>query len=510
MNKVRARAVVLIAGGCLVAALIATSSAHSAAQVAFASNITTPKDLSYFVYNKNTPNLFHIAGTSNGTTGDHVDILCYYGDTWATVVTGVGITESGSFSVNAPLQQANVLSPCRLAAVPATTTPEPPTGFTGPRVLVGQTHRFSVSGGPNDGKLYDFYSFFQQLHGGNDYDSISGCGIDDGYLSNSSLAQTTTTWYCNGALFTTEASPGTRSELQIDGVDAWPTEAAEHINSSASGLQKLAYTYHVDPKNGNTVIHDNETFVKCSNHSYPPSNVTCASFQSTGVTDYRTITQDDNGNVAWITDVFKSSDGKSHKLDLLWDNDEKFHGQSGDSTQLEYKFPGGGGYYMHAVGGTVSLPNSAGTMFVRVHGAADGDQSTGRGAMVYDRPASAAFFRATQSGYEAFTLHQKATIAAGGSVRFRFAYVAAYQSAQVASLAKMATTVFKGCTVPNVVGKSLAAAKKAITTAHCSVGKISHVGSTTVAAGTVISSKPKAKTHVDYHARVGLLVSSGT
>ena len=509
MHQVRARAAAVVAGGCLIAALIATSSAHSAAQVAFTSTITTPKDLSYLVYNKNTPNLFNIAGTSNGTTGDHVDILCYYGATWATVVTGVAINASGYFSVNAPLQLVNLRSPCRLTAVPTTTTPEPPTGFAGPRVLVGQTHRYTVSGGPNDGKLYDFYSFFQQLHGGNDYDSLSGCGIDDGYLSNPGFAQTTTTWYCNAALFSKEATSPTRSELQIDGVDAWPTQAAEHINSSASGLQKLTYTYHVDPKTGNTVIHDYEPFVKCSNHAYPPTTVTCASFHPAGVTDFRTITQDDNGNVAWITDVFKSTDGKSHKLDLLWDNNQRFHGKSGDSTQLEYKFPGESGYSMHAVGGTVSLPNSGGTMFVRMHGAADGDQATGRGAMVYDRPASAAFFRATDPGYEKFTLHQKTTIPAGGSARFRFAYIAAYQSAQVTSLAKMATTVFKGCTVPNVVGKTLRAAKKAILHAHCAVGKISHDHSATAAAGTVITEKPKAGSKVDYGSKVALVVSKG-
>jgi PASTA domain len=443
----------------------------------------------------------------------HVDILCYYGNTFSTVVTGVGVDANGYFSVNAPLGQVSavndVMAPCRLAAVPTTSTPEPPTGYTGPRVLVGENERRRVSGGPNNGKLYDFYSFFQQLHGGYDYDSLAECGVDDGYLSNTSFARTTTTWYCNAALFSQEADPGTRSELQIDGVDAWPTEAAEHINQSAAGLQKLTYTYHVDPKTGNTVIHDNEPFVKCSNHTYPPTTVTCASFHSAGVTDYRTITQDDDGNVVWVTDVFKSTDGKSHKLDLLWDNDERFYRSTGDSTQLEYKFPGQSGYSMHVLGDTVSLPRSGGTMFVRTHGAADGDQATGQGALVYDRPASSAFFRYVESDWEAFTLHQKATIPKHGSTRFRFAYVQGYKAADVAALAKQATTVFKGCTVPNVVGKSLAVAKRAIKKAHCAVGKITHVQSTTIPASRVVFEQPSAKTHVDYGTKVRLGVSVG-
>ena len=282
MNRVRTRTAAFVAGGCLVAALVAASAAHSAQATVgvTSSNITTPKDLSYLVYNANTPNLFTIAGTSNGTTGNHVDILCYHGGTFDQVVLGVAINANGSFSVNAPLKTADVLSPCRLAAVPSETAPTPPTGFTGPRVLVGQTHKYTVSGGPNDGKLYDFYALFQQLHGANDYDSLSGCGIDNGYLSDPSFARTTTTWFCNAALLNSEATPGTRSELQIDGVDAWPTEAAHRINSSAAGLQKLTYAYHVDPKTGNGVIHESEPFVECADHTYPPSNATCPSFQA--------------------------------------------------------------------------------------------------------------------------------------------------------------------------------------------------------------------------------------
>ena len=77
------------------------------------------------------------------------------------------------------------------------------------------------------------------------------------------------------------------------------------------------------------------------------------------------------------------------------------------------------------------------------------------------------------------------------------------------SLAHLATGVFKGCTVPKVTGKPLATAKKAIRRANCTVGKITHASSTTVAAGDVITSKPKAKTHLDYHAKVSLVVSNG-
>ncbi len=511
MKRFKARTAAFVGGGCAIAALVATSAAHSARTTVgvTSSNITTPRDLSYFVYNQDAPNLFHIAGTSNGTAVDHVDILCYHGTTTTTIVTGVGIQAGGSFSVNASLKPANVFSPCRLAAVPSPTTPQPPTGFTGPRVLVGLTRSFAVSGGPNNGKLDDFYAFFQQLHGGFDYSSLSDCGVSDGYLSDPTFARTTTTWYCNADLLPNEAQPGTRSEIRIDGVDAWPTREAKNINSSAPGLQKLTYTYHVDPKTGNAVIQEDEPFVECADHTYPPTSTSCASFQLAGVTDFRTITQDSDGNVAWVTDVFKSTNAKSHKLDLLWNNTQRLHWTTGDSTKIEYRFPGQSGYAMHTLGNVVSLPNSGGTMFIRIHGTPAGDMTTGQAAMVYDRPASAATFNYVASDWEGFTLHQKATIPARGSTRFRFAYVQGYTAADVAGLATHATAVFAGCTVPQVVGKKLAAAKTAIKKANCAVGKIRHSASSTIAKGVVVAEAPSAGTHLDYGSKVGLVVSTG-
>jgi hypothetical protein len=486
-----------------------TGSAHSVPALVTKSQITTPADLSYFVYQFNHPNTFTIGGTATGPTGSHVDILCYFGTSTVTLGTNIPVN-SGKFSLSsAAVETVNVTSPCRLRAIPSGTTPGDLTPFAGPRILVGENRTYTVSAGPNAGELYDFYSKFQQAEGAMDWYSLASCGLDDGYLSDSTFKHTTTTWYCNAALFEGEQTPPTRSELQIDGVDAWPASAAEDINSQASGLPKLGYTYQVDPKTGDAVIHDTEPFVKCANHTYPPTNVTCPSFISAGVTDHRTIMQNMKGHVGWITDVFKSTDGHSHTLDLLWENEQRFQLQSGDSTQTEYEFPGESSFSMQALSDVVNLPSGRGTVFVRVHGAPDGDTATGQGAIVYDRTATAAKFTYATASYEAFTLHQTATVPAGGSVRFRFAYVQSYYAAQVASLAQMARAVFAGTHVPNVVGKRLAAARKALGTAHCAVGKIVHAASRRVAKGKVISEKPKAHTHVDYGTKVRLVVSEG-
>ena len=327
--------------------------------------------------------------------------------------------------------------------------------------------------------------------------------------------------------------------------------------------------------------------MKCGTTTYPPTSGSCAAFVSTGVTDDRTITQDHDGHISWITDTFKSTDGKAHSLDLLWDNSEQFFGASGDSSQPEYEFPGQGSFSTHTTGAGISLPASPGTISIRMHGVPDGDTGTGQGAIVYDRPATAAKFTAVTNFGSEFTLHQAGDVPAGGSTRFRFAFVHDYQAALVGTRAKAASTIFlnritvakagkgtvtsspagiacgktcahgyaygtsvtlkakvaKGsmlagwsgactgtarsckvttnadvavtakfvprpCVVPNLVGKTLAAANAAIKKAFCSVGTV-----TTTASGkprgVVVAQKPKHGKRLKQHAKVSLVVSKG-
>jgi hypothetical protein len=160
------------------------------------------------------------------------------------------------------------------------------------------------------------------------------------------------------------------------------------------------------------------------------------------VTDHRTITQDHDGHISWFTDTFTSTDGKSHQVDLLWDNSQRFWGPSGNSAQVEYKFPGQDSFATHVAGYTYTPPAAAGAILVRMHGAADGDAATGQGAIVYDRPVTEAKVTAVVNFASELTLHQTGTIPAGGSTRFRFAYVQDYQASLVATRAKTAGSAF--------------------------------------------------------------------
>jgi FG-GAP-like repeat/PASTA domain/FG-GAP repeat len=70
------------------------------------------------------------------------------------------------------------------------------------------------------------------------------------------------------------------------------------------------------------------------------------------------------------------------------------------------------------------------------------------------------------------------------------------------------TNTTGACKVPNVRGKTLPAAKRAIARGHCGVGTIRRVYSKTVKKGRVISEQPKPGT-VLYRGKVSLVVSRG-
>jgi pro-kumamolisin-like protein/PASTA domain-containing protein/IPT/TIG domain-containing protein len=78
-----------------------------------------------------------------------------------------------------------------------------------------------------------------------------------------------------------------------------------------------------------------------------------------------------------------------------------------------------------------------------------------------------------------------------------------------AGLKVTAKFTLRNCVVPNVKGKSLSTAKRALKAHFCSAGKIKQAFSSTVTAGHVISQSPKAGTHLRHNGKVSLTVSKG-
>lgn len=587
--RMRPAAAAALVCALLVGGLVVTPAARGAIT---ATQITTPTDPSFFVADETTPNpSFAISGTTTGgTASDAVDIRCYYDGTSAVVIKNVPVKSDGSFSVPAaPLNKIVDLT-CRLRAVPAATNPFDVNAYSGPVVGIGERDSTAVGGGPNAGKLYDYYLYAPQLTAAFDYISLGSCGLNNGYLFDATYALTTNTFYCNAGLFQGTSPVGSkRSELQIDGANAYAPDQAQAINANAAGFPVLTYSYSSDPQTGDFSVHETDPLVKCATATYPPTAKSCGSFVTAGVTDTRTITQDHDGHLSSISDVFTSTDGHAHTLDLLWDNSQHFWGTSGNSAQVEYEFPGQTTFATHVAGDAVTLPASApGTILIRMHGAPDGATTTGQGAIVYDRPATDATFTAVATYSSEFTLHQTGAVPAKGSTRFRLAYVQDYKAANVASLAQTASAgfletvsisrsgkgkgkvtsspggiscgktcshgyaygtavtlkarpakgsrferwfgackgtrrctirptgnvkvsarfVLRRCVVPNVVGKTLKAARLALRRADCSLGAVTTVASATVKAGHVVSQKPR-RGKLKLRAKISLVVSTG-
>jgi len=419
------------------------------------SQITSPGSPTYGIYDGVSPNTIAVSGTTSGgnPATDQVDLDCFYGSKpeEKALAEKVSLNPDGSFSVPAASLKNIDERVCRLRAVPAGTVPANLAPFSGPVMATGERKNETLSSGPNSGQIYDFYVWGQQLTAADDYDSLGGCGLDDGYLFDSTFAETTTTFYCNdwfykGENFENEAA-STRSEMKVDGANAYPTADAKQINPEASpGFPPLSYSYSQNPLTGNLTIEESDSIVKCPEATYPPTKTSCPSFLNTGVRDERTIVQSSEGHLVTITDRYVSTDGQAHALDLLAQNDQYF-GNSGE--KIAYRFPGESSYSTHALGSNVAFAGETpGAIFINVQGAPDGDTATGQGAIVFDHAASPATFNYVKGGESDFYLHQSATVPAGGSTTLRFAYAQAYTSSEVAALAQLAENSIKPPTLP--------------------------------------------------------------
>ncbi len=527
--------------GALAAGLTFAGAAHAAIT---GSSIATPSDLSFLSDDNDAGGGTDvtISGTTTGgsPSSDRIDVRCYYGAGLSVLVrSGRSLNPDGSFSFTAPLGAVTDRT-CTLRAIAAGSFPSDLAPFSGPRVATGQRQTFTVAGGPNAGKVFDFYVWAQQRTAAFEYGSLGSCALFAGHLFDAALSETTETFFCNAWFTRFDAPTPTHSELRIDGADAYPVWAAGDINGAGAGLPALTYSYALDPLTGNLVIHDAEPLVKCAEATYPPTTTSCATFVPTGVTYTSTISQDHDGHLSVVADSFSSTDGAAHSLDLEWENDQRFHGASGDSRQLAYRFPGQAGFAEHGPGDVVPLPAAPGTILIHMAGAPDGDPGTGQGAIVYDRPADSAAFIYADANVEEFNLHQTAAVPSGGSTAFRFAYAQDYTAAGAVALAKTAADAFgltsappapapagpaptppspmpspppaapkPRCNVPRLKGKTLKAATKALRRAHCRAGKVSRRGSRKIRKGHVISTRPAAGTTRPNGAKVKIELSRG-
>jgi hypothetical protein len=433
----------------LIAILAVLVAASSAAAAVTSSQITTPGGTTFTTFDEDNPNSIEVIGTTaGGSAADEVNIDCFGGGKDLHLATAVPLAGDGSFSVSAANLENITFHVCRLRAVPTGAVPANLAPFAGPLIGVGLRRLETIHSGEYAGQPYGFLVNDQQLGGADSFASLGRCGLQSASLYNANFEATTQTFGCNDWFwrFDDYENPvaSDRSQIQVDGINAYTSRVVNEMYGGVKGFPAVTLSTTQDPLTGDIVIKDSESLVGCLTPAYPPSTESCPSFINTGVRDERTIEVTEDGRLVTIADRYASTDGKAHDLDLLPENRQIFAGPLSENGEaIAYSFPGESGYSVHSVGQSVPFAATApGTVYIRVEGAEDGDQTAGRGAIVFDRPASPATFNAVNPEASSFYFHQAATIPAGGSTIFRFAYVQGYTSAEVQALATKAESAF--------------------------------------------------------------------
>jgi hypothetical protein len=447
----------------LTMALLTSLFAAAAAQGAVtSSSITSPSD-PFFALDQQQTQSVTISGTSDGTTGDSVDVLCYTdngstGSSNGTVASGAAVNADGSFSTSVALSQLEQSFPntCRLRAVPSGGS-SPTAGlasFAGPRTEVARLLLTTTGSATSD-----YYVLAPELSGIEEYESFGLGGLDNSYLMDPSTFGKITSqgYYFNDYADQQAASNANRAAALVDSKPAYAPAAAADINPSATGLPSLSVGATQNSSTGDVTITESEPLVRCAGDPYPPTSGNCTAFVGSGVRLSRTITQTDNGHMAFVDDAYSSTDGSSHALDLLLQNQQYFTSSTGGTPNpavVSYEFPGQTTFATHNPGDQISVPGSApASILIENNQTPDGSIDGVRGAITYGQVPSGpfAFGTASPDSFDApvstFDAPNVITVPASGSVPLRYAYSTEFSLAAAQADAQTAQSRFDQATL---------------------------------------------------------------
>jgi Glucodextranase, domain B len=408
----------------------------------------TPANDPYLISYDNSTTTLSVRGTAQGT--GNVDIACFYGSTssFVTFATNVPVT-GGQFNTGAHALRTTLASTtlaghaCRLRAIPAGTegAVSDTSAFAGPQVAVSKV---AFTAGPTAGSISNFLLQGTTFTGTAGWSAAGGCGPYAAPVDQS-LDAGNFAINCMGSLLAANSptSP-TRSEVLIDGHDAYDAAAAAAPmfagSFSLQGFPTLTSSVDWDPTTGLVSSQSQGNWVVCSTpDAYPPSSDNCQSFAATGVGLERYVSMSDGGRVVTMTDIWSSTDGAPHAVDLLYDD---YVGLKASTAERGYEFSGQSSFTAYGTGQTVPGPNAApGSILVRTNiGAPDGDTSEAVGAITFSSPPSGFVF----VGNNELEEHQVLQVPAGGSTRLTYIYSTAYSLADVEALALAAQDRIEG------------------------------------------------------------------
>jgi hypothetical protein len=319
--------------------LVLVAAAPASAEVT-ASQIGAPSDPTSVLYDTSAPHPETIAVAGTTTGNGNVDIVCVRGPRVVRLATDVSVTANGTFAL-ADIAVDRIVEPtnygvagrtCRLAAVPAGTTPQALDAFTGPELRVSIfTPSYLDVPGANHGKLAGFDLGVAGTDYATQVGSAGACGISTLVHSPSSPEPVGRGLNCGGY-----------PDPQVDGETAYtPQGAAFSPAPLDAGRPELALSGPRLDASGNIAITETNPLVRCA-----PDPVTCTSLQSAGVELVRTTTVFSRARVVAVTDRWASTDGNAHRLDVAI-GDQPCFDFPACSDRAVFRFPGEAAYAPH-------------------------------------------------------------------------------------------------------------------------------------------------------------------
>jgi hypothetical protein len=127
-------------------------------------------------------NTITVNGTTNGTTGDNIKIVCSSRHRTINnqLTASTPVAADGSFSFTGSIRNIyTYLNACDLRAVPTGAMPSDVSTYTPKRIQVGEHSTYKHGTGANAGQVTDYWIEGAGAKAGAGYNSIGGCGLCD-------------------------------------------------------------------------------------------------------------------------------------------------------------------------------------------------------------------------------------------------------------------------------------------------------------------------------------------
>ena len=411
--------------------------------------VTSPADPVFLMRDTSVASQqLQVSGTSmGGTTGENLTVKCVPQSGSSTVFGTRSIDAAGAFSGAVPLS-ADTPTACVIEALPASVTVGDRPGvanpnFTGPRAFIARAD-LRHDGPP--GVVTALDAGTQKPAGGWEHWQTGSCAVSESWVSDPvTLEQSVSPFFCNAwvsKVNSQSATPPTRSQLQVDGVNGYLMDGAEQINPNAPHLPPLLTNFTYDATNGDLTTSSTERASKCSVDTSLPANTTkCADFTPLGVQVETFVTDRGNGSTSQVVQKFSSTDAGQHQLDILWDNEVEIPSANGG-----VQFPWvDDAYKGHVEGDTVAPPPPGpGSVMVKPNrSGADGTLAGVQGAMTWAAPPeSILFINATNSTFTDFELGYHRTVTPDKPVWFGWIFNTGTTPAAVGQAAAAAQATF--------------------------------------------------------------------